>query len=110
MLRSITFIKTVHTLIFVFMIIWVGIVLFTLLLDKISILTWIGVGFMLLEGVVLLISGWKCPLTVYAEKLGAEDGSVADIFLPKFIADQMFRIFGFISVICFVLLLVRLLA
>ena len=46
----------------------------------------------------------------YAEKLGAEDGSVADIFLPKFIADQIFRIFGAISVICFVLLLVRLLA
>jgi hypothetical protein len=65
---------------------------------------------MLLEGVVLLISGCKCPLTVYAEKLGAEDGSVADIFLPKFIADQMFRIFGIISLICFVLLLVRLLA
>ena len=109
MLRSITFIKAIHTLIFVFMIIWVGIVLFTLLLDKISILTWIGIGFMLLEGVVLLISKCECPLTVYAEKLGAENGSVADIFLPKFIADQMFRIFGIICVICLVLLLFRLL-
>lgn len=109
MWRSITFIKIVHTLIFIFMIIWVGIVFFTLLLDKISILTWIGIGFMLLEGLVLLISGWKCPLTIYAENLGADDGSVTDIFLPRFIADQMFKIFGTISVICLVLLLVRML-
>ena len=110
MLRSITFIKTVHTLIFIFMIIWVGIVFFTLLFNNISNLTWIGIGFMLLEGLVLLINRLKCPLTVYAENLGVEDGSVTDIFLPKFIADQMFRIFGTISIICFVLLMVRLYA
>ncbi|MFC2054515.1 hypothetical protein ACFLV7_09525 [Chloroflexota bacterium] len=109
MLRSIKFIKIVHTLIFIFMIIWVGIVFFTLLLDNISYLTWIGIGLILLEGFVLLINGWQCPLTVYAENLGADDGSVTDIFLPKFIANQMFKIFGTISVICFMMLLVRLL-
>ncbi len=91
------------------MIIWVGIAFFTLLFDKISHLTWIGIGLILLEGLVLLINGWKCPLTVYAENLGAGDGSVAGIFLPKFIANQMLKIFGTISVICFMMLLVRLL-
>ena len=108
-MRSITFITTAHTLIFIFMIIWVGIVFFTVLLDKISHLTWIGIGFILLEGLVLLVNGWKCPLTVYAENLGADDGSVTDIFLPKFIANQMFKIFGTITVICFVMLVIRLL-
>ena len=91
------------------MIIWVGIVFFNLLLDNISYLTWIGIGFILLEGFVLLLNGWKCPLTVYAEDLGADDGSVTDIFLPKFIADNMFKIFGTISAICFVMLVIRLL-
>ena len=91
------------------MIIWVGIVFFTLLLDDISYLTWIGIGFILLEGFVLLLNGWKCPLTVYAEDLGADDGSVTDIFLTKFIADNMFKIFGMISAICFVMLVIRLL-
>ncbi|MFC1997708.1 hypothetical protein ACFLXI_08920 [Chloroflexota bacterium] len=109
MLRSITFIKTVHTLIFIFMIIMVGIVFFTLLLDNISYLTWIGIGFIFLEGLVLLINSWKCPLTEYAEILGAEDGSVTDIFIPKWLADRMFKIFGTISVICFVLLVFRIL-
>ena len=109
MLRLITFIKTVHTLLFVFMIIWVSITFFTLLLDKISYLTWVGIGLIIFEGLVLIVNGWKCPLTVYAENLGAGDGSVAGIFLPKFIADQMLRIFGMVSVICFMMLLVRLL-
>ena len=110
MLRSITFIKTIHTLLFVFMIIVVGIVFFTLLLDKISYLTWIGIGFILLEGFILIINGWKCPLTAYAEKLGAQDGSVTDIFLPKFIAERMFEIFGIMGVICLILLVIRLLS
>ena len=109
MLHSITFIKTVHTLLLIFMIILVGITFFTLLLDKISHITWIGIGFIFLEGLILLINGWKCPLTVYAQDLGDGDGSVTGIFLPKFIANQMLRIFGMISVICFVMLLVRLL-
>ena len=109
MLRLITIVKTVHTLLFIFMIIWVSITFFTLLLDEISHLTWIGIGLILLEGSVLLVNGWKCPLTVYAENLGAGDGSVTGIFLPKFIADQMLKIFGTISAICFMMLLVRLL-
>jgi hypothetical protein len=109
MLRSITFIKTIHTLIFLFMVIMVGIVFFSLLLDRISYLTWIGIGFIVLEGLVLLFNGWRCPLTVYAENLGAEDGSVTDIFLPEWVAERMFKIFGTIIVICFVLLVFRIL-
>ena len=75
MLRSIVFIKSIHTLIFLVLSGCVGIVLFTAIIDYISIITWIAFGLMLLEGVVLVTSGWRCPLTTYAEKLGATDGS-----------------------------------
>ena len=91
------------------MMIMVGIVFFTLRLFKISFWTWIGIGFIALEGLVLLLNGWQCPLTVYAENLGTEDGSITDIFLPKWIADQMFKIFGTISVICLLLFIFRIL-
>jgi len=110
MLHSIVLIKSVHTLLFIFMIICVGIVLFTLIIDHISLLTWIGMGLMLLEGIILMANGWRCPLTEYAENLGASDGSVTNIFLPKCIADQMFIIFGILSFICIILLLIRVLA
>ena len=41
------------------------------------------------EGVVLLISGNRCPLTGLAEELGAADGRVSDIFLPAWIARRI---------------------
>lgn len=38
------------------------------------------------EGVVLLISGNRCPLTGLAEELGDADGRISDIFLPAWFA------------------------
>jgi hypothetical protein len=38
------------------------------------------------EGIVLAVNGNRCPLTDVAEELGAEDGSVSDIFLPGWFA------------------------
>ncbi len=42
----------------------------------------------------LAVSGWTCPLTILAERLGAVRGSVTDIFLPRWFADRMFSICG----------------
>ena len=108
MLHSITFIKTIYSLLFIFMVILMGITFFTLLLDKISYITWIGIGFIFVEGLVLLANGKRCPLTVYTEDLGAEDGSITRILLPAIIASQIVKIFGIISVICFMMFLIRL--
>ena len=37
------------------------------------------------ECLVFLANGAHCPLTKVAEKLGAESGSVTDIYLPKWL-------------------------
>jgi hypothetical protein len=39
-------------------------------------------------------NGFRCPLTAVAEDLGAESGSVTDIFLPKWLAANIARIYG----------------
>jgi hypothetical protein len=39
-------------------------------------------------------NGYRCPLTGLAEDLGAESGSVTDIFLPKWLAANVARIYG----------------
>jgi len=39
-------------------------------------------------------SGFRCPLTQVAEKLGAERGSVTDIFLPRWLAANVAKIYG----------------
>jgi hypothetical protein len=41
------------------------------------------------ETAVFLGNGARCPLTGLAESLGAESGSVTDIFLPKWFAHYL---------------------
>ena len=44
-----------------------------------------------IEGALLILNKWRCPLTILAENCGAEKGSVADIFLPAIIARNAFK-------------------
>ena len=60
--------------------------------DRITAWTWGGIGMILAEGVALASCGGKCPLTVLAERRGAVQPGVADIFLPPWFADRIFPI------------------
>jgi hypothetical protein len=60
------------------------------------------------EGMALILNGWQCPLTTFAERLGAERGSVtADMFLPAVVARNTFRVSTMLFVAELVLLSVR---
>jgi hypothetical protein len=41
------------------------------------------------ETLVFAANGLRCPLTTLAENLGAESGSVTDIYLPSWLADNL---------------------
>ena len=41
------------------------------------------------ETLIFAANGFRCPLTDVAESLGADDGSVTDIFLPRWIAHDL---------------------
>ena len=45
------------------------------------------------ESVIYAGNGFRCPLTSLAENLGAEHGQVTDIFLPKWLASNVARIY-----------------
>jgi hypothetical protein len=100
-------IKVIHTLIF-----WLlsGCVFYVLvggIANHVTKWTWLAIGLVSLESVVLAASGWTCPLTVLAERLGAARGSVTDIFLPKWFADRIFPICGTTYAVALVLVLFR---
>ncbi len=100
-------IKVVHTIIF-----WVfsGCVIYALLsglADRITVWTWVAVVLIVLEGVALWLSGGTCPLTLLAERQGAIQGSVADIFLPKWFADRICPICGTTYGVAVVIILFR---
>lgn len=107
MLRAMAFIKSAHTLTFFLLSACMGIVLYSAITGQITSLTGIAYVMLLTEGVVLLINEWRCPLKVYAERLGALHGSVADIFLPKWFANRLLPIGGGSFVFSTILLVVR---
>ena len=41
------------------------------------------------ESLIFAANGFRCPLTDVAESLGAEDGSVTDIYLPQWFAHNL---------------------
>lgn len=92
MFRSISFIKTLHSLAFIILSIANLIVLFSALTGKITKITLWSFAFVMVEGIVLMFNGWRCPLRIYAERIGAVSGQVTDIFLPKWFADRIFPI------------------
>jgi hypothetical protein len=102
-------IKLLHTIIFWILSLCTVYALYSGLADRITTWTWVAVVFLLVESVVLVASGWTCPLTILAERQGALQGSVADIFLPKWFADRIFPICGTTYAVALVLIVWRVL-
>lgn len=102
-------IKLLHTLIFWVLSLCVGYALFSGVADRIGVWTWVAVGLILIEGVILVASGGTCPLTLMAERRGAQRGTVSDLFLPKWFADRIFPICGMLYAVALVVIAWRLL-
>jgi len=110
MLRSIDFIRFLHTAIFIFFNAVMAVLLYEVIADRISILTWISVALFSIEVIVLIVNNWTCPLTTYAKNLESYRGQTTDIFfLPKWFGDRMFIFYGGLLVIALLLLVIRLL-
>lgn len=83
-------IKVAHTLIFFGMSGAIAAIWWAALSNRVTGWTKLALFSILVEGVVLVANGWVCPLRTWAERLGAERGSVTDIFLPRWLADRIF--------------------
>lgn len=101
-------VKLIHTVIFWVLSSCVLYALYSGIADSITTWTWIAVGLVLVESVILAAFGWTCPLTILTERLGAARGSVSDIFLPKWFADRIFPICGTTYVVAVLLIVLRL--
>lgn len=79
---AVTAIKSIHTAIFLGMGSCVGYIVYSGLVGRISGLTRLAMVTLTGEGVIYARNGFRCPLADMAEDLGAESGTVGDIFLP----------------------------
>ncbi|MBK8097248.1 MAG: hypothetical protein IPK26_09075 [Planctomycetes bacterium] len=107
--RGLLAIRIVHTMIFLILSACVLLVLQAGVTGVATTVTIVAIAAILLEGAALWSCRGRCPLTVLAERHGAVDGAVADIFLPKWFADRIFPICGSLFLLGCLLLAWRLL-
>ena len=79
-------VKLFHTAIWLFFVAVIFYVLYCGLANQITIWTWIAVGLVVGEGLVLLLFGGRCPLTLIAQNYSDSDRDNFDIFLPNWLA------------------------
>jgi hypothetical protein len=91
--RKLLFVKLLHTLIWAFFVVAIFYVVYCGVLDTVTTLTWVAIGFVILEGAVLLFFGMYCPLTLVARRYSDSDKDNFDIFLPNWLARHNKRIF-----------------
>ncbi|GAB3246112.1 hypothetical protein GCM10027347_00760 [Larkinella harenae] len=79
-------IKVLHTVIWIFFNVVIFYMLYAVLANKLDRWLWMGYGFVLLEGIILLIFRWTCPLTLIARKYSNSTNDNFDIYLPNWLA------------------------
>ncbi len=99
MSKKLLYIKLAHTIIWIFYVIIIGYVLYSGIYNRIGIYTWIAIGLVVFEGIVLLIFNGKCPFTILGYKYTDNAEVGFDIFLPKWLAKNNKAIFSTIFII-----------
>lgn len=102
-------VKTIHTLIWVFFNIVIFYLLYAVIVNKIDKWVWICIGLIVMEGLVLLIFKRVCPVTLIARKYSDSTRENFDIYLPNWLAKYNKEIYSFIVLIAIVILVYRLL-
>jgi len=91
--KKLFLVKSLHTIIWAFFVLVILYVLYSGIFDRINIFTWIAIALVVLEGIILLIYKWRCPLTQVAKKYTDKHVVGFDIFLPSWLAKHNKAIF-----------------
>lgn len=100
-------VKLLHTIIWVFFAGLVFYILFAGLNNAVSRFTWIAIGLVIGEGLVLAIFRWNCPLTIIARNYSDSTMENFDIFLPEWLAKHNKSIFTTLFLIGLILAIIR---
>lgn len=99
--------KLLHTLVWVFFVAVIFYIVYSGIFNRITPFTWIAIGLIIGEGLVLLLFRMFCPLTLWARKYSDSKKENFDIFLPNWLAKYNKQIFTTIFIIGVVLVILR---
>ena len=105
--RKLIIVKLFHTLIWLIFVAAILFVCYAGLFNKINRLVWYCVGAVIIEGAVLLINKWKCPLTSIASRYSNAQSIGFDIFIPRWLAKHNKTLFSALFLIGLSLVLWR---
>lgn len=104
---SLNIIKGIHTFIWLVFVMIISFVSWSGISGNINLYSWLAVTAVLIEGLVLVISKGRCPLTVLAAKYSNSSKENFDIFLPLWLAKYNKQIFGTVFACSFILVLLH---
>ena len=107
--KKLILIKLIHTAIWCIFVIAILYIVYAGVFDKVNRAVWYCIGLVLLEGIVLLLCKWRCPLTLLGYKYTKNHAVGFDIFLPIWLAKNNTTIFSIVFLIGLALVLWRVL-
>jgi len=102
-------IKIIHTLIWLFFTSAIFYILYAGISNNINTYTWIAIGLVFGEGIVLILFNMFCPLTILARKYSDSNKDNFDIFLPNWLARNNKIVFTVIFLTGLIIVLLRVL-
>ena len=105
---NLTRIKILHTAIWVFYNVVIFYLLYAVITNKIDRWTWICIGLIVLEGIILLVFKSICPVTLIARKYSNSREPNFDIYLPNWLARYNKEIYTTLFFIAVAILIFRL--
>ena len=98
-------IKLIHTVVWMIFVTLIFFILWSGITSKISVYSWLAVGAIFGEGLVLLIFKGSCPLTKVARKYSDSANENFDIYLPRWLAKYNKQIFTILFLVGLTLML-----
>ncbi len=108
-MTKLVLIKIGHTVIWVFFNVVIFYLLYAVVSNTVGTWTWVCIGLVLAEGLVLLLFKGFCPLTVMARNYSDSTKDNFDIFLPNWLAKYNKLIYSTIFAAAIIGLIFRLL-
>ena len=107
--QKLLFLKLFHTVIWIFFVAVIFYILYSGITNQINTYTWIAIGLIIGEGLVLWLFKMFCPITVLARKYSDSEKDNFDIFLPNWLARYNKIIFTTIYLVGVIIVLLRVL-
>jgi hypothetical protein len=102
--KKVFIIKTVHSVLFFLLVFSLFYTLYAAIARNYNWLLLASMVVIVIDGLAIALNRQRCPLTTLAERYGARDGAVTNIFLPGWAARYVFKFFTVLFIVEFVIL------